>query len=150
MISSKTAEWQLSCRVMSEDLTKISIQESYRAPCMWGQNCPNTVTSQKITYLIKECVKNISRMTVMWFLKSICNKKDILSYIYPRKWSHEFDFLTLIHTCNKNGTFKREQGRKKHEKTSKGRKKQQTNKQVWGHRAFTASNGMRTRQKLSN
>ena len=88
-------------------------------------------------------------MTVMWFLKSICNKKDILSYIYPRKWSHEFDFLTLIHTCNKNGTFKREQGRKKHEKTSKGRKKQQTNKQVWGSRAFTASNGMRTRQKLS-
>ena len=38
---------------------------------------------------------------------------------------------------------------KKKEKTSKGRKKQQSNKQVWGHRAFTASNGMRTRQKLS-
>lgn len=38
---------------------------------------------------------------------------------------------------------------KKQEKTSKGRKKQQTNKQVWGHRAFTVSNRMRTRQKLS-
>ena len=38
---------------------------------------------------------------------------------------------------------------KKHEKTSKGTKKQQTNKQVQGLRAFPASNGMRTRQKLS-